>query len=164
MKKGTLFMICGLPGAGKTTLAKKLEIEKKAFRLCPDKWILLLVEDRNNIIERDRLREPIEKLQWEEAQRLLDLGCSIILENGFWPRVERDTYLHKARELGVKVELHFLDIPFEILKERVSNRNNNLDENSIEINMQEMEKWMKLFQAPTDEEGINYDAFVRYQK
>ncbi len=29
----------GPPNGGKTTLAKKLELERPALRLCPDEWI-----------------------------------------------------------------------------------------------------------------------------
>ena len=41
----TLFLICGLPGAGKTTLAKQLERERPALRLTPDEWIAPLLAD-----------------------------------------------------------------------------------------------------------------------
>jgi predicted kinase len=37
----TLFLICGLPGAGKTTLAKEIELARPALRLCPDEANLL---------------------------------------------------------------------------------------------------------------------------
>ena len=57
-------MLCGLPGSGKTTLAKKLENERQAIRLCPDEWVIALIPDRN-IPESDRLRTPIEKLLFE---------------------------------------------------------------------------------------------------
>lgn len=58
----TLFLICGLPGAGKTTLAKQLENEYSAFRLCPDEWIAQILADPNDIAELDRLRSPVESL------------------------------------------------------------------------------------------------------
>jgi predicted kinase len=35
----------GLPGAGKTTLAKQLEVEHKVLRLTPDEWIPILYGD-----------------------------------------------------------------------------------------------------------------------
>lgn len=35
----TLFLMCGLPGSGKTTLAKQLERERSALRLTPDEWL-----------------------------------------------------------------------------------------------------------------------------
>ncbi len=37
--QGTLILICGLPGSGKTTLAQTLEKERNAIRMCPDDWI-----------------------------------------------------------------------------------------------------------------------------
>jgi len=39
MKNSILHLICGLPGSGKTTLAKKLEREHTAIRLCPDEIV-----------------------------------------------------------------------------------------------------------------------------
>ena len=47
----TLFLICGLPGAGKTTLARQLEATHAALRLCPDEWIAPLLADAANIAE-----------------------------------------------------------------------------------------------------------------
>jgi predicted kinase len=37
-----LFLMCGLPGAGKTTRAKELEKEHHAVRLTPDDWLLAI--------------------------------------------------------------------------------------------------------------------------
>jgi predicted kinase len=34
-----LIIVCGLPGAGKTTLAKELERNLQAVRFCPDEWM-----------------------------------------------------------------------------------------------------------------------------
>jgi predicted kinase len=83
MKRGTILLICGLPGAGKTTLSKRLEKERPAVRLCPDDWIIGILEDVNNVKERDRLRDPVEQLLWKLAQKLVLLGNNVIMENGF---------------------------------------------------------------------------------
>jgi predicted kinase len=45
----TLFLICGLPGASKTTLAKQLEASRSALRLCADEWIARILEDRQHV-------------------------------------------------------------------------------------------------------------------
>jgi predicted kinase len=48
-----LYLVCGLPGAGKTTFAKQLELETGALRLCPDEWMAVLgvdLFDRSNIL------------------------------------------------------------------------------------------------------------------
>ncbi|MEY2425139.1 MAG: hypothetical protein QOI61_711, partial [Actinomycetota bacterium] len=40
-----LVVICGLPGSGKTTLAKELEQSMPAVRFCPDDWFVALELD-----------------------------------------------------------------------------------------------------------------------
>ena len=81
-----LILICGLPGAGKTTLARQIEQRLPALRLCGDEWMALLAVDPHDEPARDR----IEVLFWQLAQRLLVLGQSVILESGFWLRSDRD--------------------------------------------------------------------------
>lgn len=160
MEKPSLILVCGLPGAGKTTLAKKLSIERKANRLCPDDWILAILKDQKDIIERTRLRDPMEQLLWAEAQALLKLGVSVILENGFWVRQERDMYRNRGKELGVNVELHFVDASFDVLWTRVEKRN--ILPNEFIVSKKELEDACKVFQPPTDIEGKLYDSFQKY--
>src|SRR5437667_383552 len=63
----TLILICGLPGAGKTTFAKRLEVERTALRLTPDDWMARLNIDLFD----EPGRAAIEDLQWEIAARAL---------------------------------------------------------------------------------------------
>src|SRR2546421_12865392 len=78
MDSGRLIIVCGLPGAGKTTLAKSLESQSRAVRLSPDEWMDAL--DINLWDERSRAK--IEALQWTLAQQLLKLGLRVIIEWG----------------------------------------------------------------------------------
>src|SRR5437879_1890710 len=82
----TLILMCGLPGSGKTTLAKKLEQERKALRLTPDEWITPLYGAELSQPELDACRDPVEAVQWSVAERALSLGVSVILDFGFWSR------------------------------------------------------------------------------
>src|SRR5437868_759318 len=104
-----LHLMCGLPGSGKTTLAKKLEKERCALRLCPDEWIVALYGE-DIARDRDRLyavRDPVEALQWQLAEQALAREVDVILESGFWSRRERDHMRARAKELNATVELHF---------------------------------------------------------
>ncbi|MEK7765765.1 MAG: AAA family ATPase, partial [bacterium] len=40
-----LIIVCGLPGSGKTTLAKRLEGQLGAIRFAPDEWMEALSID-----------------------------------------------------------------------------------------------------------------------
>ena len=48
-----VYLIVGLPGAGKTTRAKELETSASALRLTPDEWQIALFGDQNPPDKRD---------------------------------------------------------------------------------------------------------------
>ena len=151
----TLFLICGLPGSGKTTLAKQLEHSCPAFRLCPDEWIAPLLADVTDTAELDRLRTPIESVQWEVAKRVLTLGVDVILENGFWSRDERASYRLQAEARGARVELRYLDVPRDELWERLSRRNANLPPGTFAVREDQLDLWWSWFEPPTADELSN---------
>ena len=157
MSAGTLILICGLPGAGKTTLAKELEIQRNAIRLCPDEWIEAILDRPDNTVERDRLRDPVENLQWDLAQTYLIQGHTVILENCFWAEEERTAYAVRALELGAKIELHAFDIPNNILWQRILDRNQTLENKTFEMTREEAEYSWSMFQPPTNDELIFYN-------
>ena len=90
-----LVLMCGLPGAGKTTLARQLEAELPAVRLCPDEWMASMGIDLRD----EAARDGLEVMFWRLAQDLLRLGQSVILESGFWLRSDRDEKRLGARRL-----------------------------------------------------------------
>jgi len=156
---GTLVLICGLPGAGKTTLAKRMEVERNAIRLSPDEWIEAMLEDPADVEERDRLRDPVENLQWALAQDYLQKGLTVILDNGFWAEEERTQYAMEALELGAEIELHSLDAPREELWRRIQRRNSELERSTFVMSREEVEVWWLMFEAPTQEELEFYDEY-----
>lgn len=154
---GTLILLCGLPGAGKTTLAKRMERERNAIRLSPDEWIEAILADPLDIRERDRLRDPVENLQWDLAQTYLRKGLTVVLENGFWAEEERTAYAAVALELGAVIELYFLDVPLDELWRRVLARNDALEKRTFVMTREEVEAGWAVFQPPTSEELAFYD-------
>ena len=155
----TLFLICGMAGAGKTTLAKQLEQAHSALRFSPDEWIAAIINDVSDRTELNRLRDPVESLQWTTAQKVLSLGISVILENGFWSQHERMMFQVQARAVGARVELHFLDVSNEKLWRRLERRNADVPAGSFFVTKHELESWLTTFEPPTAEELLTYDYF-----
>ena len=157
MPEARLIVICGLPGSGKTTLAKQLASDVPAVRLCPDEWKHDLGIDYYDEQKRERLEERL----WRLAQELLTLGQSVILENGFWTREERDELRLAARALGVAVELHYLEAPVEELWRRLELRNEEPRPGTVPIKRSDLEKWAAQFEAPDAAELALFDDVSR---
>jgi predicted kinase len=148
-----LVVICGLPGSGKTTLARELERSLPAVRFGADEWMVALGVDLWEQPFRSRLEARLRAL----AADLLRLGVAVVLEFGFWSRAERDELLAMARGLGVSVELRFLDVPMEELWRRVDARNRTDAWPDRPITRVEMDDWSGKFEPPTVDELARYD-------
>ncbi len=150
---GRLVIVCGLPGSGKSTVAKRLESEYGGVRLCPDDWMDALRIDLFDVAVRAR----IENLQWSLARRLLELQQVVVIEWGTWAREERDALREGARALGAAVELHVLDEPVEVLWERVGRRGPEKRVGRRALTRADLESYGTSFQRPNEDELRLYD-------
>jgi predicted kinase len=148
----TLHLIVGFLCSGKTTFAKKMEQELPALRLTPDEWHLRLFgNDVENTEHNDR-HYMIESLLWTIAERALVLGLDVILDFGFWAKVEREDYRSRVAKLGAASEIHFLDFPEQVLIERLEKRNKLHGQSVVYIPIYKFKEWIPIFQAPTSDE------------
>ena len=141
--------MCGLPGSGKTTLAKALGAYHQGTTFCADDWMDALGIDLWDSARRD----ATEALQWQQVRDLLALGGTAIIEWGTWARPERDMLREGARNLGAAVELIFLDAPPEVLFARISARGRE----TPAISLEQLREFSAAIEWPTAEELALYD-------
>jgi predicted kinase len=153
MSRPRLILTCGLPGAGKTTLARRLAAERNAVRLTKDEWLTALGSSPWDEQARVNVERELRRL----AQELLRLGVSVVLDFGLWARAERDEMRTVARALDAGVELHHLDVPADELWRRVDARNSAPPWDRHPIRRADLDGWLARFEAPDAHELPLFD-------
>jgi len=101
--------------------------------------------------------EKIERALWRLTQEILRLGLSVVLDFGLWARAERDGMRTVARDLGVAVELHYLEVPAEELWRRIEVRNSAAPWDNEPIRRADLDEWLAIFEAPDASELALFD-------
>src|SRR3954454_19774330 len=146
----TVYMLCGLPGSGKTTRARQIEQEHQAIRLAEDDWIARLY-DESAILDNVR-RDLVKSVQLSLAERLLALGIDVIFDWGVWSRSDRADYRARIAALGASFVLVYLDVPLAELHRRIARRNQNLPPHTFHITPAELDEWWALSEPPPPDE------------
>jgi predicted kinase len=152
-----LILTCGLPGAGKTALARQLAADRSALRLAKDEWLIALGSNPWD----EPIRVKVEHELWHLAQEVLRLGLSVVLDFGLWGRTERDEFRAAARGLGVGVELNYLDGSTDELWRRIDARNSQPPWDSYPISRAHLDEWTTSFQAPDAAELVLFDPLPK---
>lgn len=146
----TLYVMVGLPAAGKSTCARQIEGEHPALRLSLDEWMIPLfgvpdAEGKQDVLE--------GRLVWL-AMESLRLGLSVILDFGVWSRDERSALRWLAHELGADCELHYLAIEPAEQQRRLAVRFERAPETTYEMRHFDLEKFRTQFEVPGEDELI----------
>lgn len=151
-----LITFCGLPGSGKTTIAKQLERKTGAVRLNTDEWMAALGVDFFD----ETFREKLQTRLYKHGLKLLESGQSIIVEDGHWSREERDKHRKDAQRLGATVILHYFDLSFDELWRRLEGRNDIGEYGTVPITKEQLQEYWPKFQRPEPAELALFDQCV----
>jgi len=144
----TLFVIVGLPGAGKTEAAKDLAAEHAALRLTPDAWMIPLFEGTQPAGKRDVLEG---RLIWL-AMQALQVGTNVVLDFGLWSRDERSSLRWLARSVGASCEVVYIPVDRATQLERIEDRWTRAPNETFEMTESDVDRSRAQFEAPDAEE------------
>lgn len=145
-------IIIGFIGSGKTTFARKLEKETGAIRFTKDEWMVRVF---GNTPPKDKFEEYDNKmasLATDMALKCLKAGISVIIDEGFWVKEQRDEIREKVKNVGAIPKLYYLEVPFEIMKARTLKRSENPPVDSFNIDEESFNQYWKYFQPPDKDE------------
>lgn len=152
MNRPIIYLLCGLPGSGKTHFAKTLENESTIRFTLDEEFLHRYGQnfDRKKYME---LEKVIKDEILEKTEHLVRSGRSVILDFGFWKRNDRETVKGRCANLGAETKLIFFDITKSLRFKRVLARNKN---SQHDLNLEALEKFETEFEEPMNENECLY--------
>ncbi|MET8542182.1 ATP-binding protein [Kitasatospora sp. NPDC004799] len=154
-RSSTVVLMCGLPGAGKTTYAMGL-VQRGYVRLSIDEvvWERLGRCDAGLLLppaEFDRLKDEIRREQLVELVELMRAGRDVVVDYTFRSRAARDDYKALVERHGCRWELVHLKADRATLERRLAIRNARQGANSVTVSAELFNRYFATFEEPRDE-------------
>lgn len=122
-----IHIVFGPQGAGKSTYSKKLAKEVNGIHMSIDNWMWKLFgADLPKSMNLKWINERVERCEthiWELTKNITTCGCEVILDLGFTKLAKRKKFKQLAEEINVPTQVHFINAPHDIRRQRVLDRN-----------------------------------------
>lgn len=158
-----IHVICGSTGAGKSTYAKRLQIEIGAVHFSIDDWMVdLFGPDLQQPMDWNWIRE--RALRCEDkilsiATALAETGTSSILEIGLQRASRRTEIATTIHNSGCSFQTHFLDVSAQERWKRVQQRNTEKGETfKLEVDKEMFDFFEQMWEPPSEDELLLLDA------
>ena len=150
-----LLCICGKIGCGKTYYANRLKEQEHAVILSTDEVTYDLTNNQQGD-GYDEFAIRVNLYLRKKAVEIVNAGCTVILDWGFWTKENRKEIKRYGENNGVLVEMHYIDIDDKTWYENIEKRNNEVISGngglSFYVNEGLLNKVSSLFEIPEKEE------------
>lgn len=149
-----IILICGKICCGKSTYAEQLRMESEAVLLSVDE-IMLALFGLYAGEKHDEYTEKTKKYLLEKSVQIVGTGTNVILDWGFWRKVDRASVKEFFSSKEIEYEFHYLDISDAEWKTRLDKRNHAVlagELNAYIVDDNLAVKFNSLFQMPEKEE------------
>ena len=150
-------LIFGPQGAGKSTYAQSLAEKESGTRFSIDEWMVQLYgPDVPKPLDFDWIMARVKRCEaqiWFTARDVARNGGSVILDLGFTRVVSRTEFTELAEAAELAFQLHYIDAPHDVRRNRVMKRNTEKGETfSLEVTPAMFDFMEKRFEPPSDKE------------
>ncbi|MFC1410847.1 AAA family ATPase [Streptacidiphilus sp. N1-12] len=151
----TVVLMCGPPGAGKTTHA--LALERRGYvRLSIDEvvWRRIGGQDAGLVLDLERydgLKEVVRREQRQELVELMRAGRDVVVDYSFWSRAARDDYKALVESHGCRWELVHLKADRATLERRLAARSQEGGANAVTVDEDLLNRYLAHFEEPDGE-------------
>jgi predicted kinase len=151
----TLYLLCGKIAAGKSTLARRLAGRPTTLLITMDDWMSILFPTENRTIQdfallsarlRDAMGSHVVDILRRELSVVLDFPANTVR----WRTWMRSL----ITQADVAHELHVLDVPDTVCKERLRRRNQAGGHQYL-VDEATFDEFTSYFVLPTPDEGFN---------
>mgnify|MGYP001067920307 FL=1 len=150
-----LLCICGKIGCGKTYYANRLKEQEHAVILSTDEVTYDLTNNQQGE-GYDEFARKVNLYLRKKAVEIVNAGCTVILDWGFWTKENRKEIKRYGENNGVLVEMHYIDIDDKTWYENIEKRNNEVISgnggSSFYVDEGLLNKVSSLFEIPEKEE------------
>lgn len=148
---GNIHLLCGKICSGKSTYAKKLHQETNGIILsCDD--LMLSIFDEHLGSKHEEIVDKCKEYLYTLATHIAQSGYNVILDMGFWSKIERDTIKTRFRSLNIQTKLHYVYVDDKTQLLQIKQRNSQSNGNCYYVDENLLEKCNNLFEPPTFEE------------
>lgn len=147
--------ICGKICSGKSYYAQQLKAKENAVILSTDEATFDLINNEQGDFY-NVFAQRVNKYLKKKAVEIVNAGCTVILDWGFWTQKERIETTEYFNQFGIGVEWHYVYIKqphwqklIETRNEKIQNGNSGSD---FYVDEGLMNKLLSKFEEPTESE------------